>query len=132
MRNGPIALSLRPILFGLLLLFEELAQRIEALVPEAFVLRGPSCDLAQWRGAQAEVMLAPLPRAPYQAGPLQHLDVLGHRVERHRERLRQVGDADMPARQPRHNAAAGGIGERSESEIEGGHCVYSFNHMVEY
>lgn len=74
-------------------------------------------------------MLASNDRASHKARALERTHVLGHRVERHGERLRQLGDQRFAARQSRKDRPASRIGECAEDMIEG---RWIFNHMVEY
>src|SRR5690349_13141927 len=62
---------------------EEFFQRVQARFPERAVTLEPVGDLAQGFGIEADMVLAPFDAAVDQAGILQHLEVLGHRVERH-------------------------------------------------
>ena len=63
-------------------------------------------------------MVAARDVAPHQAGALEDADVLRHRVERDRERRRDLGDPSLAARKPRQDAAAGLVRERDEGVVE--------------
>src|SRR2546426_703541 len=73
--------------FGIsvVLLFQECFEGIQFLVPELFVPGGPAGDLAQRRRPQLQVVLAAVAAAPQEAGSLQDLQMLRHRVQRHGE-----------------------------------------------
>ena len=54
-----------------------------------------------------------------QAGAFEHVEVLEHRRQRHRERLRQGGDGKLGLfAQARQHGAAGRIGQRGKGSIK--------------
>src|SRR3989442_12162247 len=84
------------------LLFQECVERIQSLVPEPLVARGPSGDLAQRRRPQLEVVLAAGTAPPYEACAFQDLQVLGDRVQRHGKTRGPVRAPGRPPREPVH------------------------------
>jgi hypothetical protein len=62
---------------------------------------------------------------------LENREVLRHRRQRHRERLREFSDECFPSREPRDDQPASGVGERGKDRVErlGATIV---NHVVNY
>jgi len=75
-----------------LLLLQECGEAIEAVVPEAFVAGEPLHGAFHGSGLQAASHRAAALGTLDQIGPRQHVEVLHDRGQRHRERLRQLGD----------------------------------------
>src|SRR3954469_2933082 len=109
---------------------------VEALLPEATVTPEPVRGVPQPGGLQsrgAELRAAP---ARDQAGALQHLQVLRHRLHAHGERLGQLVHRRLALRQPREDLAASRIGERREggAQLLGRHAalpqVYSTDRLI--
>src|SRR5712664_90565 len=109
----PVFLSL--IMFLLLFHFPQIVvQSNEALVPEAAVRLHPLRDVAErlaLEPAGSPLRLAP---ASDQAGPLQHLEVLGDRGHRHVERRGELRNRGLARHQACKDRAPGGVGERCE------------------
>ena len=63
-------------------------------------------------------MVPTLSFATQQARAFEHAQVLGHRGQRHRERLREFGDGRGALRELRDDAATCGICERREHGVE--------------
>jgi hypothetical protein len=87
-------------------------------IPELLVPRRPLHNPPERSRVQCDGVLAPAASTPHQPGPLEHSDVLGHRGERHLERLSHVSDARWSAPQPIEDGASGGISNRTEHVIE--------------
>jgi hypothetical protein len=86
-------------------LHKECLQPIEAFVPESFVPGRPPSDLAQRPSIKCERVFPARAGAPHQPGALADLYVLGHRGERHVERLGDVAYTSRPAAEPLENRA---------------------------
>src|SRR5450755_1062820 len=122
MPNSPMAFLLRSIIDLLLcLVCEEIAERVEALVPELFVARCPFGYCTQRCCAQLQIVFAADAPAMHEARAFQQFDVLGNGVERHRERLREIAYTRITAGQTRDDAAAGWVGEGGEGKIKRSH-----------
>jgi hypothetical protein len=104
---------------------EELFQRVEPLLPERAVDVEPLGGSPQRLGVETDVMDAPVDAAPHEASLLQHLEVLGGRVERHPVWSSDLTDRRVGDGEASEDVAAGGVGERGEGGVE------IFNHTVE-
>jgi len=60
-----------------------------------------------------------LARASDEAGALQHLQMLGDRRLRHRERRRELNDASVACRELLEDCPASGVGKGRERQAEG-------------
>src|SRR3970282_1378219 len=105
-----------------LLLFLQLAQivvqAVVALFPEAPVVFEPVAG--RLKGGEFEPAGAPLRLAPAgdEAGPLEHLEVLGHGGQGHLERGSEFRHRRLPIREAEEDLAAGGVGECREGAAE--------------
>ena len=86
--------------------------------------------LGQACGTQPAIPEAPGGALADQAGPLQHLDMLGSASERHGERLGQLSDAALAKRQVPDHGTPRRIGQRMEDGVEAGR--FMLNHVVDY
>ena len=76
--------------------------------------------LLQRRRLELVQAFAPIAAHPHEAGPPQDVEVLGHRLARHRQPLAQVLDRGRPAvAEALEQQAAGGIGDGDEDGIHG-------------
>ena len=104
-----------------------LVEEVEAAFPEPAVVLQPVGGALQRSALEsrgAQLRGAP---ARDQPGALQHLEVLGDRLEADRERLGQLVDRGLALREPREDRAARGIGESREgvAELVDGHDVFT-------
>ena len=81
-------------------------------------------------GLNGQVMHPPLHPPLDQAGPLQHLQVLGDRRKRDLVGGGELGHRGLTGRQPLKQRTAGGMGEGGERLVERKRRM--FNHMVYY
>lgn len=81
-------------------------------------------------GLKFHVELPANPAARQQAGLFEHAKMLGNRGQRHLERLGEIGDANLTLGETFQQAAAGGVGQRGEGEVELTGCIV--NHLVKY
>src|SRR5687767_7522047 len=66
---------------------EQVVEPLERTLPERAVLREPLRRLGEWATLQVAGAALRVPPSRHQPSPLQHLEVLGDRRLRHRERL---------------------------------------------
>lgn len=105
-------------------------ERIEALVPEAFVARDPGGRGLHGRGIELAAHDAARLGACDQAGRLEHGEVLHEAGQRHAVRLRELAHRGAAGAELLEHAAPRGVGERGEHEVEA--AVLTVNHGVKY
>lgn len=76
------------------------------------------------------MVLAPHHLPPDQSGALQHQNVLGNSIQRHRKRPRDFGDRGRLARKAHQDGPARGIGYSRENAVQ--NVCLIFNQLVEY
>ena len=109
-------------------MIEKASQRVELAVPETLVMRDPLRGLLHGRRFQRAAHHPAFLGARDQAGRFQHRQVLHKAGQRHGVRLREFGHAARALVQLRQHAAARGVGQRGEDQIELG--VVILNHLV--
>src|SRR5262245_22832016 len=82
--------------FGL----QQRVQGMEPVAPLRSLVLDPCRSLVEGARLERQEVLAAAYRSAYQAGALEQPDVLGHRVERDRERLGDVGHPRLTAGEP--------------------------------
>src|SRR5690606_35085119 len=92
-----------------ILVVQQALERIEARVPQRALLLDPGRDTFERRRVECQVMLASHLSPADELRALQHPNVLGHGVQRHGERLRELRDASFAGRKPLQNGAPRGI-----------------------
>jgi hypothetical protein len=78
----------------------------------------PAGGLVERVRIEREQVFAAVHAAADQAGLLQHLDVLGDRVQRHGEGRGHIGHARLAGRQPVEDRAPRGVAERLQGIVE--------------
>ena len=106
-------------------LSENLAEPIEATLPERSPLGDPLLGRAQGRRRDGEGAYTPELFGVDEAAGLEHLKVLDDSGERHRQRSGELTDRGRTAAQAVDEGAPGGIGERLEDAIE---CLGILSH----
>src|ERR1041384_5694076 len=97
---------------------KELLESGETEVPQALVGAEPLVGFGERLGIQTGVVNAAAHSARYQAGTLEHLDVLGRRREGQRKRLGQLADRMLAASEALEHGATGGLAQGAEYLIE--------------
>src|SRR5271154_6055538 len=94
------------------------AEPIEARFPQAAVVLEPVID--SFEDAELDPAGPPLRLAPPcdQAGPLEHLEMLGDRGTAHLERLGELADRRLAGREARQDRAPRRVGEGREGRAE--------------
>jgi hypothetical protein len=110
------------------LLAEVFGKTVELMLPEHAVRLQPLRCLLHRRCTQATTPHPALSPALHKPCPLEHRQVLAHSRQRHVERLRQLANRQLSARQSRDNCAARGVCERGKDTIEP--YVVLVNHSV--
>jgi hypothetical protein len=87
-----------------------LVEPLEPVAPDLAVPLDPIGRLFQWRHLETAGSPLCLAAASDQPGPLEHLEVLGNRLETDRERPRQLIDRGFTFGQPGENRTPGRIG----------------------
>src|SRR5579862_2449080 len=100
-------------------------QFVEFPCPEALVVAHPLRDFAQRRPPEFDEVLAADHLAPDEPRILEDLQVLGDGVERHLERLGDLGHALRALRQAIQDRPAGGVGDRAEDVAQVVHAFHS-------
>ena len=103
-------------------------KRIELLFPELPVTFDPFGRILHGFGHQAAAINSSILAARDKLCPLEHSQVLGHAGEGYVVGRGQVADGGFTLRQPRQDAAPGGVGKRAEGGIELGPGI--LNHVV--
>ena len=109
---------------------EQLGEPLEARIPEAFVAAEPVIGALERARIDPAVMDASAYGAFHEAGPLEGLDVLRRRGQRHSVRRGELAYGLLAFGQPLEHGAPGVVAERTEDEVES--QLSMFNHMVEY
>lgn len=109
---------------------EQLGEPPDTRIPEAFVGAEPVVGALERTRIDAAVVDASTHCAFHEARPLQGLDVLRRRRERHPIRCRELADGQLPFSEPLEHGTPSVIAERPEDEVESRPCL--FNHKVEY
>src|SRR5215210_5588859 len=108
---------------------EQLDQPVDARIPEAFVVPEPVVGPLQ-RPRVAPAVVDASPHRPFhQAGPLEGLDVLRRRCQRHPVRCGELANRLLPLGESGEHGPAGVVAEGTEDEVE---VAGMLNHMVEY
>src|SRR5690606_20538789 len=99
--------------------FAQLAlEGVEPRGPERALPLDPGGRLVQGAGVERQKVFASGAAAAHQLGALEHADVLGHRVERDRERPGQIGHARLALGQAAQDGAPSRIGQRQQRLVE--------------
>ena len=87
--------------------------------PETLVADKPEHGVFHWRRLEPAAHGAPDFVTGHKAGVGEHVEMLHHRRQRHRERLRQFADgqAVLPSK-PRQKSAPGRVGQRRKRAVE--------------
>ena len=93
-------------------------ERIELLAPETLVAGHPSRGGLHGRGLELAAHHAPLLGARDEAGGFEHGEVLHEAGQRHAVRLGELGDGGGARAELLEHAAARGVGECGEHEVE--------------
>src|SRR5918992_4173826 len=111
-----VAVSVIPV--SLLHFVEVIAEAVEAALPKPAVAGQPVGGLLE--GIALQARRAQLRRAAsrYEAGALQHLQVLRHRLQGDRERLGQLVHGRLALREPLQDRAPSRVGEGRECGAE--------------
>src|SRR5438067_237580 len=108
---------------------EQLDEPCDARIPEAFVAAEPVVGALERSRVDAAVVDAPAHRAVHEPGPLQRLDVLRGRGERHAIGRRELAHGVLTLGKTPEHRAPGVIAEGAENTVEPRRIM--FNHMVE-
>src|SRR5262249_41912506 len=111
------------------LLLKKIAQTVEPLGPQRLVGLQQSRRLPYRVVVARNHLLTALASLEHQAGLQQHLDVFGHRGERHGVPPGQLGDGEVAAQHAGQHVASGSVPKRSKHSVE---VERIFNHLVEY
>ena len=103
-------------------------ERIQLLVPEAFVARDPRRRGLHGRGVELAAHDTPFLRASDETGGLEHGEVLHDPWQRHAVWLSELADGCAARTQLLEHTAARGIGQRGEHQVEA--VVFIVNHLV--
>ena len=99
-------------------LCEKTRKCIELLFPELPVMLDPFGGVLHGFGDQAAAINSPIFPPRDKLCPLEHPQVLRYAGERYFVGRGQIADGGFALRQPRQDAAPGGVGERSERSVE--------------
>lgn len=108
---------------------EQLDEPFDPRIPEALVAPEPVVGALERLRVDAAVVDAPPNGAFYEPGPLQRLDVLRGRGERHPIRRRELANGVLTFCQPLEHGAPGLVTECAENDVESPSMM--FNHEVE-
>jgi len=99
-------------------LCEKTRKCIELLFPELPVMLDPFGRVFHGFGGQAAAINSPVFPPRDKLCPLEHPQVLGHAGERYFVGRSQIADGGFALRQPRQDAATGGVGKRGKRGVE--------------
>jgi hypothetical protein len=108
--------------------FEKTCKGIELLFPELSVTLYPFGRILHGFGDEAATVDSSLLTPRDQLGSFEYAQVLRDGRERDVVGRRQIADGGFSLRQPRQDAAPGGIGKRREGGVQVGLDI--LNHMV--
>jgi len=91
---------------------------VEPILGQLAVACYPLVRLVQRRDAQAGWAPLRFTAASYQSGLLEHFDVLGDRLEAHRERLSQLVDRLLTVCQPGEDCSPRRVGQCGECSVQ--------------
>src|SRR2546421_6929582 len=111
---------------------EVLAKAVETALPARPPCADPSLDGPQRRWLDPAGPHPPNFLGANEAAHLQHLQVLDHRRQRHRQRLCEFADRGRPAAQPLDDDPSIGIGQRVEDAIDRFTLRTSVKHCLKY
>jgi hypothetical protein len=103
---------------GRLRLGEISLECVELPFPELTIAFDPLSRVLHRLRHQAAAVHATIPVPPDEARAFEHAQMLRYGGERHFVRRCKLADGSFAERQPREDAAAGGVGERRESGVE--------------
>jgi hypothetical protein len=109
-------------------LCEKTRKCIELLFPELPVMLDPFGRVLHGFGGQAAAINSSVFPPRDKLCPLEHPQVLGHARERYFVGRGQIADGGFALRQPRQDAAPGGVGKRRKCGVELGPGI--LNHVV--
>jgi hypothetical protein len=109
---------------------EQLDEPLDSRIPEAFVPAEPTIRALERTGIDAAVVNSSAHGALHESRPLQGLDVLRRRGERHPVWCRELANSLLALGEPLEHGAPRVVAERAEDEVES--RVLMFNHDVEY
>ena len=112
---------------------QQLDEPLDTRVPESFVVTQPLVGALERARVDAAVVDAPAHGTFHESGPLEGLDVLRRRRERHPVWRRQLADGLLAPGEPAEHRAPGMVAQGAEDDIEAClmMCLMMFNHMVE-
>ena len=90
----------------------------QPVFPELAVVLDPLGRVGHGAGVERKDVVAALHRAPHEFRALEHLDVLGDGVERHRKIAGDLGDAGVGQREAREDGAPRRVGHGAEGGVE--------------
>lgn len=104
-------------------------ESVESALPELAVARDPGGSFGQRRGLEAAATHPPVLLGLDEAGPLEDVDVLEDRRQRHGERPRELAHGGLGLREPDQDGPARRVGQSPERGVEPALIV---NHQVKY
>jgi len=112
-------------------------ERIESHVPELSVEVKPIVRSLEPGPVDSQPVFTAVDSSDDEPRPLKYLDVLGHAVQAHRKRIREICDLEVARlAQEADDLAPGRVGESPERSIERAGVSWSgtviINHGVEY
>jgi hypothetical protein len=108
---------------------EQLDEPIDARIPETFIVAEPVVGALERSRVDAHVMDASTHRPFHETRPLERLDVLGCRGERHSVWRGELADGLLALGEPLEHRSPSVVGECAENKVK---PVRTFNHIVEY
>jgi len=112
------------------LLHEVPLQRRDPIFPIPPILIGEIRHFPHRFRPQRDMMLAPDNCSSHEPCSLQHANVLGHCIEGHVERLRELRHCRVPSLQPSEHSPPRRVAQRGEHSAQ--RCISIINHTVEY
>jgi len=110
---------------------QQLDEPLDSRIPEAFVGAKPVVGALERPRVDAAVVDSPTHGAFHESCPLEGLDVLRCRGERHLIRCRELTNGLLAFGEALEHRAASMVAERAEDEVES-RLLIMFNHMVEH